>query len=162
MPRRPAVPNTLGLVLCASLIGLTGTAPAAEPAAGALPRSFRIEDLRVRLERSAGAVAGAAARSLEFSGAVPAQRGDLLAMLEALQALQFFSLPGQMTVQTSYVLREDGTVQTQWLHRSDEPTTRVCVAVSPGQERCVRFTATAAPADLVRFADQAFARAVQR
>ncbi|MEX8495211.1 hypothetical protein [Sphaerotilus sp.] len=164
MPRRPAVPTALGLALCAGLIGLTGTAPAAEPAAdaGPLPRSFRIEDLRVRLERSAGPVAGAAARSLEFSGRVVEQRGELLAMLDTLQALQFFSLPSRMTVQTSHVLREDGTVQTQWLQRSDEPATRICVAVSPGQERCVTFTASAAPADLVRFADQVFAGHVRR
>ena len=81
---------------------------------------------------------------------------------DTLQALQFFSLPSRMTVQTSHVLREDGTVQTQWLQRSDEPATRICVAVSPGQERCVTFTASAAPADLVRFADQVFAGHVRR
>jgi hypothetical protein len=149
------------LVLCASLTGLSDAATTAEPATAAPPRSVRIEDLRVRLERGAGQVAGSAARSVVLSGAVAGQRDTLVALLNALHAVHFFALPGQMTLQTSVVLQEDGTVQTQWLHRSDEPTTRVCVSVSTAYEKCVTFTATAGPADLVQLADQTFARALK-
>jgi hypothetical protein len=166
-----SVLRTLGL----GVLTLIGSATPASnnptvPASGP-PRTYRIEDVRIHMVRAEGRSTGPP-RQLLLSGAGPGSavleqqgqrrqgvwpHGDLVALLNALYRLQFFSLPAQLTDRQSVFLRDDGTVQMQVLRRVDAPSTRVCVTISD-YAQCVSFSAEGSAA-LGQVVDQAFSNA---
>lgn len=164
-------------VRCALLIGAAwlgvglGRASACGLGGGvdAMPDSFRIDDLTIRVTAQAGNAAyrpevvtlrgngrssferGASVRSLPWS----AQQS--IDVLNTLHAICFFELPIERSSFKVAQLGAEGGVNSLRKQVSDAQRGSVCVAL-PDFEKCVRYDATG-PLDVAHIAEHVFAAA---
>ena len=156
-----------GLLL--GLIAISGAAPlAAEPLAraDAMPQTFRIDALRIRLSRQVGnarwqvQLSGVDGGSLTQGGKprqFPYTAHDLVALLNALYEVHFFEMPSHYAAHAAVELRADGTVNMVGVDSTNATGNGVCVSVA-SFEKCVRW-GNRAPVELDRIAERALVEA---
>ena len=159
--------SLIGLLI--GLIALTASAPlAAEPLtmADAMPQTFRIDALSIRLSRQVCnapwqfRLSGADAGSLTQGGKqrpFPYPAKNLVALLNALYEVHFFDMPSRYATHVAAQLMADGTVSMVGVDSTNATGNGVCVSVA-SFEKCVRW-GNRAPVELERIAQRAFAEA---
>ena len=116
---------------------------------GEPPKSYRIEDVavRVQIQGARGLPEQRVALNGNTSGTL--ERGqknssfvyptsDLMAVVNALYRIRFFAIPDSTGVRYSVFLNSDGMVVTQALKMNDIGQTRVCFAAG-SYEKCVSY-----------------------
>ncbi len=158
-----------GLLL--GLIAITGAAPlAAEPLsrADAMPQTFRIDALSIRLSRQVSnapwqvQLSGADGGSLTQGGKqrpFPYSAKDLVALLNALYEVHFFDMPSRYAAHAAAQLGADGTVSMAGVDSSNATGNGICVSVA-SFEKCVQW-GNRAPVELDRIAQRAFGEALR-
>ena len=166
---RGVAPQGLLLGLLLGLIAITGVAPlAAEPLAkaDAMPQTFRIDALSIRLSRQVSnapwqvQLSGVDGGSLTQGGKqrpFPYPAKDLVALLNALYEVHFFDMPSRYAAHAAAQLMADGTVSMAGVDSSNATGNGVCVSVA-SFEKCVRW-GNRAPVELDRIAQRAFGEA---
>ena len=151
------------------LIAITGAAPlAAEalPKADAMPQTFGIDALSIRLSRQVSnapwqvQLSGVDGGSLTQGGKqrpFPYSAKDLVVLLNALYEVHFFDMPSRYAAHAAAQLGADGTVSMAGVDSSNATGNGVCVSVA-SFEKCVRW-GNRAPVELERIAQRAFAEA---
>lgn len=151
------------------LIAIGGGAPlAAEalPKADAMPQTFRIDALSIRLSRQINnapwqvQLSGLDGGSLTQGGQqrpFPYPAKELVALLNALYEVHFFDMPSRYAAHAAAQLGADGTVSMAGVDSSNATGNGVCVRVV-SFEKCVRW-GNRAPVELDRIAQRAFAEA---
>lgn len=129
--------------------------PASSPGLKALPAQLQLSDLRISLTRMMAhglppirlELAGNGQGSFERQGQsadFAFSQGELLAVVNELLALHFFSLPDTLPAVPRLTLRPDGSVGQMMLPLTDTGSTQVCVAVPEGR-KCVSYGRDAPP-----------------
>jgi hypothetical protein len=134
--------------------GLTGSysmATERNPGASTVPGTYRLDEVGVRITQSPGRAASTKNQILKLSGSGEGtlernsqtvsfryESKALLALLNDLYRIRFFDLPANYSVGRSVVLKDDGTVGTQFLKMTDAPSTSVCFSL-PVYEKCVTY-----------------------
>lgn len=123
------------------------------------PQGYRLADVVLRITRQAGhGIAPMQRITLTGQGPSSRQIGDklqpfalptseLLTMVNALYAVQFFALPSNYSQQHSVYVKPDGTVGLGQQRMMDTANTEVCFAVT-GFEKCVKYHHLQVPTDL--------------
>ena len=121
------------------------------PEASAVPGTYRLDEVGVRITQSPGRaastknqilkLAGSGGGTLERNSQTATFRYEskaLLALLNELYRIRFFELPADYSVSRSVVLKDDGTIGTQFLKMTDAPSTSVCFSL-PVYEKCITY-----------------------
>ena len=154
------------------LLGLMSGADAmanqASVGPGGPPKSYRIEDVTVRVQIQAtrglpmrqvilsGNTTGTLERDQQkLSFAFPSK--DLLAVVNTLYRMRFFNLQDSPGVRYSVFLKDDGMVTTQALKMNDVGDTRVCFSAGK-YEKCVSYVGDG-PAELQDIVRDVFTQA---
>lgn len=132
--------------------------------ADGLPRTYRLDEVTLRVSLQAGNPAHPS-RQFVLSGAAASAPGGervqktphssgatLVEALKELYRMRFFEMPSQYTTVHSVYLKDDGTVATTAQRMLDAQSTQVCVSIQ-SYEKCVRF-GREAPIELRRFAER--------
>ena len=141
---------------------------------GAPPTSYRLDAIKLRLQRAPGhgqpkqalVVAGAGGAELEFgrpstTNTFTLSADEVMTLLNGLYHLRFFELPDVLRARSSVFLLADGRVGTQRANRLDTTACTVCVTL-PGYEKCVRFAEGDGTPELEAWTQAAFADALRR
>ena len=140
-----------------------------DPDNGIPPKTYRLDEVSVRLTRHPGRPNFPVRRlSLSGKGTATLERDkqsqsfqyptkELMALLNDLYRIRFFDMPKDLTTRYSAFYKDDGTVATSMLRLSDAPSTSVCFAVA-AYEKCVTYT-TDGPYELEKLTQRLFAEA---
>ena len=134
----------------------------------ALPKTFRLDELTIRLVRQNGNAAYAPQQLLMSSQGGSLQQhdrtqslrysaADLIGLLNQLLRLRFFDLPQRNSTRQVAMPQADGLVSLGELSLSNANTHSVCVALGAA-EHCVRY-GSEAPQELDQLVQRVFADA---
>ena len=157
------------LALCTA--GAAAMAAERNAAADGPPRTYRLDEVTVRVQRQFGHGQPMGQLILPGQGQAMLQSGerkrlfdhpatDHLNVLNGLYRMRFFDMPAQLRAPLSVFLKDDGMVGTQALKMADAGSTSVCFSL-PGYQKCVRYDGTG-PRELDDFVERLFADAEQR
>ena len=140
------MPTQLKSLVTSLLISMSclmgGNSIATELDNGIPPKTYRLDEVSVRLTRHSGRPSFPVRRvSLSGKGDATLERDkqsqsfqypakDLIVLLNDLYRIRFFDMPKDLTTRYSVVHKDDGTVATSMLRMSDAPSTSVCFAVA--------------------------------
>jgi hypothetical protein len=135
---------------------------------GGVPVEYRLDEVSIRLSREHGHGFSPQRVMLAGTGQAMLERGgqnlpfhypnaDLMALLNELYRIRFFTMPTSYTTQYSIFLKDDGTVSTSILRMQDASSTTLCFAVADF-EKCVSFSLDG-PRELDELAKRIFSEA---
>ena len=142
-----------------------------KPGADGPPRTYRVDEVTLRVQRQHGHGQPTGQLVLAGKGQSTLQSGDRkrlfehaakdhLNALNGVYRIRFFDMPEQLRSPLSVFLKDDGSVGTQALKMADAGSTMVCFNL-PQYEKCVRYDASG-PRELEDWVVRVWADAEQR
>lgn len=173
MPIRMRCLITSLLIFMSGLTGSCSMATERNAGTAGPPGTYRLDEVRVRLTQTPGRAAstknyvltlnGTGSGTLERNNQTLAFQYEpkaLMALLNDFYRIRFFELPSDFSVGRSVILKNDGSIGTQFLKMTDASSTSVCFSL-PTYEKCVTYAANG-PRELETMAQRLLDDADQR